>query len=129
MNMTSVQAKKVVLISVLLLGAIGAYRGQQGESRESVARRLWGVGVLWVMLGLLADVAPQLAGPFALLAVLGSLTAQGDQAIQRLLGNLGVEPEPGGGNSARPVKPTPDTGFRQAPIGGPATGPHAGQTR
>lgn len=89
MNPSRVQARKLVLVSMGGLLLIAAYRQAKGEDTGSVYKRLWGVGVLSVMLSVLADFAPTIAGPFALLTLLGSFSAGGDKAIQNLLGALG----------------------------------------
>ena len=83
------QAQRLVLISVFGLLAIATYRGKLSDARVTTSKRLWGTGVLAVMLGLAADVAPQVAGPFALLVLVGSFTSGGDKAIQNFLGKVG----------------------------------------
>ena len=88
MNVTTTQARRYVLISVFGLLAIAAYKGNLADSQVSFSKRLWGTGVLAIMLGLAADVAPQIAGPFAVLVLVGSFTSGGDKAIQNLLGKV-----------------------------------------
>ena len=88
MNVTPASARRWVLISVFGLLAIAAYRGKLSTTDVSFTKRLWGTGVLAIMLGLVADVAPQIAGPFAVLVLVGSFTNGGDQAIQNLLGKV-----------------------------------------
>lgn len=92
MNVTTTQARKYVLISVLGLIAIAAYKGNLKDSQVSFSKRLWGTGVLAIMLGLAADVAPTVAGPFAVLVLVGSFTSGGDKAIQNLLGKVSGAP-------------------------------------
>lgn len=87
--MTGVQARKAVLVSMVALLAIAYYRTAKGENEGSVYRRLWGTGVLFMFLSTLADFAPNIAGPFAGLTVLGSLTNGGDRALQNALGRVG----------------------------------------
>ena len=89
MNVTTTQARKYVLLSVFGLLAIAAYKGNLADSQVSFSKRLWGTGVLAIMLGLAADVAPQIAGPFAVLVLVGSFTNGGDKAIQNALGKIG----------------------------------------
>ena len=88
MNIEPTQARRLVLISVFAMLAISAYRGKLTSSTQGVGflKRMWGVGVVAIMLGLLADVAPTVAGPFAVLIVLGMLTHGGDQALTNFLG-------------------------------------------
>ena len=94
MNMSPQQAQRLVLISVFGLLVIAAYRGNLSNENESLWKRLWGTGVLAIMLGLVADVAPTIAGPFAVLILAGSVTNGGDKALHNFLGKLG------GGSSA-----------------------------
>ena len=81
-------ARKMVLVAMLGLTVINFYRSKTPESDVNLFRRLWGTGVLGLMLSVLADFAPTVAGPFALLVLLGSLTHGGDQAIQNALGKI-----------------------------------------
>ncbi len=90
--MSSVQARKAVLVSMVALLAIAYYRTAKGENEGSVYRRLWGTGVLFIFLSVLADFVPDIAGPFAGLTVLGSLTHGGDKALQNGVGKIGSGP-------------------------------------
>ena len=81
--MSPVKAKQTVLVAMIALIAINLYRV---KSDGSMYKRLWGTGVVGVFLSILADFAPSIAGPFAVLTVLGSLTNGGDKALQNLLG-------------------------------------------
>lgn len=94
------QARRLVLISVFAMLAISAYRGKltSGSGGVGFLKRLWGVGVVAIMLGLLADVAPTVAGPFAVLIVVGMLTNGGDKAIQNFLGKASGGGGGGGGD-------------------------------
>lgn len=89
MNVSKVQARKLVLVSAFLLAAIAIYRDRTQGSGDTF-RALWGVGVLSFLLSLVADFAPQIAGPFAALTVLGSMTSGGDRLIQSALGKAGA---------------------------------------
>lgn len=89
-------ARKLVLLSILGLSAIAFYRSRRPETDVNLYRRLWGVGMLGLMLSVLADFAPSVAGPFALLVLLGSLTHGGDVAIQNALANVGQKIPAGG---------------------------------
>lgn len=117
-------ARKAVLVSAIALLLIALYRDSRPDAKEGpggLFRRLWGVSVLSMFLALMADFAPSVAGPFAVLTVLGSLTAGGDQAINNLLGNLGKP-----ATSSAPANP-----YQQGPVGtqGPkgATNPPSGK--
>ena len=113
MNTSPQQAQRLVVISVLGLLIVAAYRGNLSDSQESIWKRLWGTGVLAIMLGIIADIAPQIAGPFALLILAGSVTGGGDKALHNFLGKL-----TGGGTISQasnpkgppgPSGPTPST--------------------
>lgn len=107
-----VQARKMVLVGVLLLAIISVYRAHKGsDSDKSQFQRLWAVAVVGMILSLLADFAPKIAGPFAILMVLGSLTSGGDKVIGAALGVVDKKNAGAGSNPARsgtaPATPTP----------------------
>lgn len=105
------QSRKLVLVSIALLTVINVYRGTRAREEGQMFRRLWGTGVLGVMLSLLADFAPQIAGPFALLTVLGSFTNGGDEALQQLFDRLGAPaPAQASPSSIAPRPATAPTG-------------------
>lgn len=87
--MDTTSSKRLVLISALAMTVISVYRANQGETQ--VYKRLWGTGVLWLVLSFAADIAPQIAGPFSVLVVLGMLTNGGDKAIQNLLSSTSTK--------------------------------------
>lgn len=84
MDVSAPTARRWVLVSVTGMLIINTYRAKAGS--EPFARRLWGTGMLAVMLGFAADFAPSVAGPFAILLLVGTLTQSGDKAIQTILG-------------------------------------------
>lgn len=97
-------SKQAVLVSMVALLAIAAYRDKGSPSY----RRVWGVGALGVMLSIVADFAPAVAGPFAVLTVLGSLTNGGERAIDNLLGGVSGQVGKAAGAPAKPpVKKRP----------------------
>lgn len=107
MNPSKVQARKMVLVGAFLLAAIAIYRDRRdGAEASDTFRALWGVGVVSLVLSLVADFVPQIAGPFAALTVLGSLTNGGDQLLQNMLGK--VAPKPAGVAPVTPVR-SPNT--------------------
>lgn len=115
-----VQARKMVLVSAFLLAAISIYRDRSKPG--DAFRSLWGVGVISLVLSIVADFAPTLAGPFAGLVVLGSLTNGGDKLIQNALGKAAATPAQGKTNT--PTGPTSLKGVtsvapRQTTAGGP----------
>lgn len=87
MNVRPDQAKRLVLVSMIGLLGLAAYRGNVAGD-VGLAKRIWGVGVLGLFLTVAADVAPSLAGPFAVLVLLGYATDGGDAAIQNFLGKV-----------------------------------------
>lgn len=108
-------AKRTVLVSMFLLAAIAVYRGRSAGQEFNA---LWGVGVVSLILSIAADFAPTVAGPFAILVVLGSLTSGGDKLIQSALGKAAAAPAP----SARPTPPPHGASVPSTPT---AAGGHA----
>ena len=103
--MNPVQARKTVLVCVMGLLIVATYKGRSGKVATST--RLWGTGWLAIMLGVAADFAPSIAGPFALLVLAGSITNGGDQAFVNLLeraapGAGSAPSKPSGGTTAKP---------------------------
>ena len=109
MTPDKVQARKMVLVSAFLLAGIAVYKDRKQGSGDTF-RALWGVGVVSLLLSILADFAPTVAGPFAALTVLGSLTAGGSSLIDRMLGTVSASKQ---APSARPAAPAGTT-----PVGG-----------
>lgn len=122
MNPSKVQARKMVLVSTFALLLLSVYRDRKTSDPQGTFRMAWGVGVVGMFLSLLADFAPQIAGPFAALTVLGSLTNGGEQALAKALGVIGPAPAGAGSSPAPPAGPTGPTGTTTAPPPGP-TGP------
>ncbi len=98
MNPSVEQARRYVLVSMIGLLVMAAYKNAKGVSAGDAGlfKRLWGVGVLGLMLSAAADFVPQLAGPFALLVLVGYATEGGDKAIENVLGKVSGD---GGGGS------------------------------
>lgn len=115
MSPSKAQARKLVLIGVLVLAVMAVYRGRAGYTdttrpdADTLFRRLWGVGVVGLMLTLLADFAPTVAGPFAVLTVLGSATHGGDRILQAAIGGLAApgSTRPAPAAPAAPAAPRP----------------------
>jgi len=67
-------ARKIVVLSALVGGAAVIWAGQkQGASAATTYRRVWGLLVLTAGGAVLADFAPQIAGPYMLLVLIGFL--------------------------------------------------------
>lgn len=88
MNPSSATARKSVLVSILILYGIAIYRSKQPENDVNLFKRVWGITVIGAFLSLAADFIPTIAGPFAILTVLGSLTNGGDAALNNALAGL-----------------------------------------
>ena len=88
----------MVLVSAFLLAGIAVYKDRR-QGTSDTFRALWGVGVLSLLLSILADFAPTVAGPFAALTVLGSLTSGGSSIIDKLLGTVSSTPAARSGNT------------------------------
>lgn len=86
MSVDKVQARKMVLVSAFALAAIAVYRDRKQGAGDTF-HALWGVGVLSLMLSLLADFAPTVAGPFAALTVLGSAASGKVSIIDKVFGS------------------------------------------
>lgn len=80
----------MVLVSSFLLILISVYRNRKNENQADTFRRLWATGVVAFLLSALADFAPTIAGPFAMLTVLGWFVKDGTQLVDNALGGTGV---------------------------------------
>lgn len=122
MNLDAATSRRLVLISLIGLLGVAAYRGKLSTTDVSFQKRVWGVMVLGLILSTVSDLAPALGGPFALLVLLGSLTSGGDKAIQAFLGKIG-----GTGSAspaaAGPAAPAPAAPVAQAPPSATSPGP------
>jgi hypothetical protein len=110
-NLSPQTSRRWVIVSMVLLLGMGAYKGKK-PGDVGTAKRLWGVGMLGTILCLAADFAPSLAGPFALLVVLGYATSGGDKAIENVLGKVSGAPAAstsGGGGETVPQPTHPGT--------------------
>lgn len=85
MTPDKVQARKMVLVGAFLLAALALYREHEKPGHDTF-RALWGVGVVSLVLSIIADFAPTIAGPFAMLTVLGSFASGDVSVIDRLFG-------------------------------------------
>lgn len=104
MSPDKVQARKMVLVSAFLLAGIAVYRDHKAGTSDTF-HALWGVGVVSLLLSILADFAPTIAGPFAALTVLGSLASGDASIIDKLFGKVSAKP-----TSATPARPAAPAG-------------------
>lgn len=95
MTPDKVQARKMVLVSAFALAAIAVYKDRR-QGASDTFHALWGVGVLSLLLSILADFAPTVAGPFAVLTVLGSAASQsgGSSIIDKVFGGTKAPAKP-----------------------------------
>jgi len=105
-NGDKVSARRMVLVSMLLLALITTYKDRQrtrdqGPTKDTF-RVFWVVGVVGMLLSILADFVPQIAGPFAGLVVLGSFFNGGEKVIEQALGVI----TPPASSSSRPAAPS-----------------------
>lgn len=77
-------ARRLVLVSVLVMvGAILA-RTAKGEVGKTFPR-MWSLSVIAIILAVVADFAPQIAGPLALLVALSYLSHGGQKALAKVV--------------------------------------------
>lgn len=105
MTPDKVQARKLVLVGVIVLALTAVYRSRSSDT--STFRALWGAGVVGWFLSLLADVTPTIAGPFAVLVALGSLTNGGDKLLSQALGTIVPATDKTSPAPASPARPAP----------------------
>lgn len=104
MTPDKVQARKMVLVSAFLLAAIAVYKDRKGGGTADTFHALWGVGVVSLLLSLLADFAPTIAGPFAVLTVMGSAASGGPTSlIDKLFGGAVASKGAGSSTKSDPV--------------------------
>lgn len=124
MTPDKVQARKMVLAGLLVLTLVTVYKDHKSSDAQGTFRVFWGVGVVGMFLSLLADFLPQIAGPFALLIALGSITHGGEQVLERALGTISPRPSSTTSSSSSSSSPPgPGSGSSSSPS--PASKPAA----
>lgn len=113
MTPDKVQARKMVLAGLLVLTLVTVYKNRRKSDPASTFRVFWGVGVVGMFLSLLADFLPQIAGPFAALIALGSITNGGEKVLENALGVLA--PSQAGASSSQSPPPGPGSGSSSGP--------------
>jgi hypothetical protein len=83
-------ANMVVLASGAVLVALALIPGHVGSS--STYKRIWAAGLWTTLLGLVADIVPEVVGPFAVLVIIASVVKQ-----PGVLGGFLGGPTTGGG--------------------------------
>lgn len=84
--MGTARAKQIVLVSLLVMSAYAVGRDLLHPSsiaKGSTYRQLWAIGALGIALALIADLTPEIAGPFAVLVVLAFVVG-GDKTITKV---------------------------------------------
>ena len=71
--MTEKTGHTLVIVSLVGLAAYILIRNPGKLKQGQTYKRLWALGLLGLALGALADVAPQFAGPFALMLLVGGV--------------------------------------------------------
>jgi hypothetical protein len=83
-------ARQMVLVSLLVTGGVVIFdvlRKGPGVEAGSEFRVVWSVAVLFLLLAMLADVVPGIAGPLALLILLAVTIGRG-AAVQQITRNI-----------------------------------------
>lgn len=77
--MNSSTARQLVIISMLGTGGVVAYDiiTHNQLSTDQTFKAVWSLALLFLLLAMLADVAPELAGPLAGLVLLAVLVGRG----------------------------------------------------
>lgn len=91
----------MVLVSLLVTGGVVMFdvlRQGPGVEAGNEFRIVWSMGVLFLLLAMLADVVPELAGPLALLILLAVTIGRGG-AVSQIARNIP------GGKSALDSRP------------------------
>lgn len=97
--MNAAGSRQLVLVSMIVTGGVVAYDLTRGELKNPAGgeafRTVWSVSVLFLLLAIMADVVPELAGPFAGLIALAVLIGRSGSVNQI----VNVIPSPKGGRS------------------------------
>lgn len=78
--MTSEQASRLVIASLIVVSVVSIF-GEIGKGKTPAPRLFIAGGALYMMLALLSDFAPQIAGPLAVLITIGVVIQNGEPAI------------------------------------------------
>lgn len=93
--MNPATARSTVLVSFLVSGGVIVYdivSNGQKLTGEQEFRAIWALSLLFLLLAMMADLVPELAGPFAALVTLAILI--GRQAALSAIVNVGVKTKP-----------------------------------
>lgn len=87
--MTSEQASRLVVASLVIV-TLTAVFGEVGEGKTPKPRLFLAGGVIYLLLGLLSDFAPAVAGPMAVLIAIAVVLNQGEGAFGAFSRRLGA---------------------------------------
>jgi hypothetical protein len=89
-------ARQLVLISMLLSGGVIMYdvlKNRDSLGADQSFRAVWSMALLFLLLAIMADTIPELAGPFAALATLAILIGR-QGALSSIVGAGTSSPTP-----------------------------------
>lgn len=92
MNQSS--ARMLVLVSMAITGGVVIYdvlRNQESLGGDQTFRAVWSLALLFLLLAILADTVPELAGPFAALVTLAVLIGR-KGALGAIVGTGNLSP-------------------------------------
>lgn len=120
-NVSKVTARKMVLLAVFVLFALNLFHEQRGDSKYGFYRRIYSTAFVGFFLALVADFAPQIAGPLAVVIVLSQVPRKGNVALQSTIGRVvsgaGAPTAPGAGAPPGPAGPVGTPRPAGAPTG------------
>lgn len=91
--METSQARQLVLVSFVVSGGVILYdivKHGDGLTAEQEFRAVWSLALLFLLMAMMADLVPGLAGPFAALVALAIL--MGRQSALSAIVNVGTPP-------------------------------------
>lgn len=77
--MDAPQARQLVLVSMFVTGGVVVYdllQHKDALGTDQSFRAVWSLALLFLLLALMADTVPELAGPFAMLVALAVVTGR-----------------------------------------------------
>lgn len=94
--MNPATSRRLVLLSLGTMFAVTTIRDVSGKggASSSTYRRLWATGALTLLLSIVADFAPDVAGPFALLIAMTYVMGAEDSIAGWLHGAIGAPATP-----------------------------------
>jgi hypothetical protein len=120
------QAARLVIAAIAATLFLDGYQiAKKRPSSDQAFRSLWSLGVMYVILSFLADVAPEVAGAFSVLLIVVAIGA-GEQTINEITSLIGghtsgyppgiLGPLPATGSTKPPPAPSAPPGVH-GPVG------------